>query len=345
MTGPAGNREGGADALSQKDIDQLLKNASSTAGATQRRGLAADVVPYNFLRPPRISKDRRVQLEAIGSRFALAMQGMMSSRLRMPTDVNCMVEQVTLSEYVLSIANPCAAYIFNLGGRAGGQGALDISTELGFFIIDRVFGGPGESTSLDRGLTPLERSVVRGVAEKTLVLFREAWQDHIPFTPELVGFESTPDMLQFASREDNVLVMNVEVRTAAFGSLVTICLPLLALESFLGEKTTGRVPAAQRQPAVRQHVELAVRHAVVDIAVRFPPVRLSARDVAGLRVGQIIQTTHATDGPIELHINGSPRFVGVLGQYRRMLGVRIAHAVTPIANGAVGRPTRGRISE
>jgi flagellar motor switch protein FliM len=190
--------------------------------------------------------------------------------------------------------------------------------------------------------------VVRGFTDKILGLFREAWQDHIAFEPEVVGFESTPDMLQFASREDNVLVANLEVRANEFASMVTICLPLIALESFLGEKSGARtpvVPGRSATPAIRQSVELAVRGAVVDIAVRFPPVRLTAREVAGLRTGQIIQTTHATDDPIELHVNGSPRFLGALGQYRRMLGVRITQPVVAKAAGSVGRSSRGRISE
>ena len=198
MTGPsAGRGELGGDPLTQKDIDQLLKSAAGGGGSARGRKLTADVVPYNFLRPPRISKDRRVQLEAIGARFALSLQSMFSSRLRTPTDVTCMVEQVTLSEFVLSIANPCAVFVFNLGGSAGGQAAIDLSTDLGFFIVDRVFGGPGESTRLDRALTPLEQTVVRGFAEKILALFRESWHDHVPFQPQIVGFEATPDMLQF----------------------------------------------------------------------------------------------------------------------------------------------------
>ena len=44
-----------ADALTQKDIDSLLQ--SSAAGAGVQRRPAVEVLPYNFLRPPRISKD------------------------------------------------------------------------------------------------------------------------------------------------------------------------------------------------------------------------------------------------------------------------------------------------
>lgn len=341
MTGPTfgGGRE--ADALTQKDIDQLLQGAGS--GGARGRKAAVEVIPYNFLRPPRISKDRRIQLESIFARFALSMQSMLSSRLRTPMDVSCTVEQATFSEYVLSIANPCAAFVFNLGTQEGGQGVIDLSTDLAFFMLDRSFGGPGESTSVQRGLTPLERTVARGFTEKLLSLFQEAWQDHIAFRPEIAGFESTPDMLQIASHEDNVLVVNLEVKTGQFTSLVALCLPLLALEAFLGEKLMARGQSRQvATPAQKTMVETAVREAQVDLVVRFPLIRLAARDVAGLKIGQIIQTTQPIDGPIELHINGARRFVGQLGQYRRTLGLRITEPA-PAMIVPTARATRGRI--
>lgn len=345
MTGPGfpgGRNE--VDALTQKDIDQLLQGGGGAAAQAGRgRKPNAEVIPYNFLRPPRISKDRRVQLESIFSRFALAMQSMLSSRLRQPMDVSYSVEQATFSEYVLSIANPCAAFVFNLGGTEGGQGAVDLSTDLAFYIVDRVFGGPGEGTRMERGLTPLERTVTRGIVDKMLYALREAWQDHVAFNPEITGFESTPDMLQISSHEDNVLVANLEVRAGSFSSLVAMCIPLLALEGFLGEKTTGRTPTKQQlSPAQRLSVESSVRGANVNLVARFPTIRLSAREVAQLKVGQVIQTTQPIDGPIELHVNGARRFFGQLGQYRRQLGLKVTDAV-PGDTTTAPRGSRGRI--
>ncbi len=344
MTGPdiPGGRTD-ADALTQKDIDQLLQAGGGSAATARARMPTAEVRPYNFLRPPRISKDRRLQLDAIFSRVALATQSMLSSRLRQPMDVSYTIEQATFSEYVLALGNPCAAFVFDLGGTEGGQGTVDLSTDLAFYIVDRVFGGPGEGTRMERGLTPLERTVTRGVVDKMLNAFREAWQDHVVFHPEVTGFESTPDMLQISSHEDNVLVANLEVRAGAFSSLVAICIPLLALETFLGEKSGGRAPTRQQlSPMQKVAVESSVRGSQVDLIARFPTIRLSAREVAQLRVGQVIQTTQPIDAPVELHVNGSRRFFGQLGQYRRQLGLKVTDAAVGDSTNAL-RGSRGRI--
>ncbi len=333
-----------ADALTQKDIDSLLLGASPV---TPRKP-QAEVIPYNFLRPPRISKERRVSLEAIYSRFTLSLQSLFSSRLRMPTDLACNVEQATFAEFTLSIANPCAAFVFDVGGSSGVKGVIDFSTEVAFFMVDRLFGGPGESTSLQRPLTMLERTVMRGIADRTLALLREAWQDHLPLEASVVGFESTPDMLQIANHEDNVLVANIEVRAGPFNGLMTVCLPLLALDAFLGDKTAaaGRLASKQLTPSetTRNIVEQTIRGAQVDVIARFPIFRLAAHEVAAMSVGQIIRTAQLVEGPVEVHVNGRCRFEGVLGQLRRNIGVRITQPVAAAVATGTTRTARGRIS-
>src|SRR5690349_24043167 len=165
-----------SEPLDQKNVDQLMRRAASGGRAssislTQREidaillrttpmPLASmsqeDVQSYNFSRPPRVSRDRRGTLESIYARFALSVQALLSSLLRTPMDVVFNgVEQAMFSEYVLSLGTPCASFTFEVGPRVGGEGALDLSTEFAFHLVDRLFGGTGDTPSLARPLTPL----------------------------------------------------------------------------------------------------------------------------------------------------------------------------------------------
>src|SRR5437870_10928736 len=97
-----------AETLTQKDIDALL---SGGAPASPDSAPEREVLPYSFARPPRVSKDRRATLDAIHARFALALQALLSSRLRTPIDVVVeSVEQVTFAELVAALSSPCAAF-------------------------------------------------------------------------------------------------------------------------------------------------------------------------------------------------------------------------------------------
>jgi len=334
-----------ADLFSQKDVDSLLKGAAPVAAPEA----VVEVIPYNFLRPPRIAKDRQALLNGIYQRIAVSLQSLFSSRLRTSVDVILSsVEQATFAEFIFSLATPCAAYVYTLGDKVGGQGVIDLGTDFSYPLIDRLFGGMGEVTDLKRPLTLLERTVLRGVADKIWGMVQESWADHLGFVPQYSGFESSPDALQIANREDNVLVSNIEVRSGSFSGLITMCVPLLSLESFLQEKPTRHFHSVKTTPGEREQARRTIEHALrgsqLELRARFPLFQLKARDVARLEVGQVIHTGHPYDVPVELYVRGQRRFTGTLGQSRRYVGLRITQQI-PHTQRADGTPrsSRGRL--
>jgi flagellar motor switch protein FliM len=333
-----------ADTFSQKDIDSLLKGATPAVAPEH----AVEVIPYNFLRPPRIAKDRQALLNGIYQRLAVSLQALFSSRLRSSVDVVLSsVEQATFAEFIFSLASPCAAYVHDLGDKVGGQGVIDMGSDLSYYLIDRLFGGPGEAHDLKRPLTQLERTVVRGVADKVWSLAAEAWADHLVFAPSYVGFESSPDALQIANREDNVLVANIEVKSGGFAGLITMCVPLLSLETFLQEKPTRHFHNVKSSPAEREQtrrmIEGLLRVSQLELKARFPLFQLKARDVGKLEVGQVIHTGHPYDVPVELYVRGQRRFLGTLGQSRKYVGLRISQQLHSQRPEGTPRSSRGRL--
>ncbi len=331
-------------ALSQKDIDSLLTGAAPAKPAAR----SPDIIPYNFLRPPRISKDRRATLEAIHARFGLGIQSLLSSRLRTPVDVVVTsVEQATFAEFLLSLMTPCTAYVFNLGDRTSSQGVMDVGTQLAFQMLDRMFGGSGEASMAERPLTELEQAVIGGMVERILGVYRDAWGELLAMDPSLDSFESVPETLQIVSREDNVVVGNLEVRIGPMTGFLTLCLPLSALENFLQEKGRPVLPARSHsadREAERGQIEESLLAAQMPVSVRFPPLRLRGRDAARLAVGQILHTGRSLDTPVHVHLNGLPRFLGQLGRSAGLISVAVTRHLPPGNDSAARAPT-GRIVE
>jgi flagellar motor switch protein FliM len=329
-----------ADSLTQREIDAILQKTTPVPLAPVA---AEDVTTYNFSRPPRVSKDRRASLESLYTRFALSLQALLASMLRTPLDVVvASVEQAMFSEYILSLGTPCATYVFDLGDRMGTQGAIDLSTDFAFHLVDRLFGGPGDPQTLQRPLTLLEQAVVRNVAERALGLLRDAWQDHLAMAPKVASFESNPEMLQITSREDNVLVTNLEVRSLAFNGFIALCMPMAALETFLQEKGAAR--PNQRQigadtAAERSLMQGNLKHAHLELVARFPTLWLTGRQLGELAPGRVLHTGVASDESVEIHVNERLRFQGALGQVRRQLGLRVTQQVT---RPAAERPVQSR---
>lgn len=333
-----------ADSLTQREIDAILQKTSPIPLAPVT---SDEIVSYNFSRPPRVSKDRRAILDSIYTRYSLSVQALLSSMLRMPVDVVVgSVEQAMFSEFILSLGTPCASFVFAIGDRMGGEGAIDLSTDFAFHLVDRLFGGPGDPQVLARPLTSLEQTVVRNVADRALGLLRETWQEHLTINPQIVGFESNPEMLQITSREDNVLVTNLEIRSTLFNGFMTLCLPMSSIESFLQEKGSGRSPVRHTDAeamSIRQNIQGTLKHAHLNVTSRFPMLWLSARQIADLVPGKVLHTGQGSDQAVELLVNDRLRFMGSLGQSNGHLGIRITEPVNkPIAVRAV-QSKQGRV--
>jgi flagellar motor switch protein FliM len=329
--------------LTQKDVDSLLTGAAPASRA--KAPAAVEIIPYNFLRPPRVSRDRQTLLDGIYAHFANSLQGLFMSRLRSSVDVAVAgVEQATFGEYLLSLGTPCAAFVFELGDVTASQGVLDCGSEMSFLLVDRMFGGPGEPGSMHRPMTPLERLAVKSVADRALGLFADAWGDHLSIKPNQVGFESTPESLQIVAREDNVLVANLDVKQGSFAGLITVCLPLASLEKLLQEKPArlGRSRGAMPDKKTQQQIEAGLRGVRLPLAVRFPAFTLSTGTLARLATGQIIHTGHMADVAFDVCVGGQSRFSGALGTVRNHVGVRIERAFGGVADG-IGVAPKGAI--
>jgi flagellar motor switch protein FliM len=319
--------------LNQKEIDALL------AGETQQ--VTQDVILWDFARVPRVPRDRQAVLEAVFAHHAQLLESLLSSSLRTPVAVSLTsVEQVEAREFQLSLASPCAAALFEAGTRESGAfGVLDFGTGLAFRFLDRLFGGSGQEPAPRRALTAIEQTVLRSLAERSLLLLREAWQGKLMLSNRISSFESDPGMIQFPGREDGVIAATLEVHFGNFVSALVLGLPLSALESGMQDPLRE-----QRGPKPdRPRVESVLRSAHVMVTARLPVLQLSMRDMTSLAPGQVIHTGLAADTAVELFVNGEPRFIGSLGQVQKHVGLSIIQRTTAPAVARPVCPKKGRV--
>ncbi|MBX3174814.1 MAG: FliM/FliN family flagellar motor switch protein [Gemmatimonadaceae bacterium] len=326
-----------SDALSQNEIDALLnagKSASRASVATRQ----PDHVVYDFRRPHRISKDRLRTIEAMYERLAKSLEAWLMSRLRRQIELRLQsVEQYSFGEFTLSLSTPCAAFGFDIKNFEGQKGVIDIGHELAFLTVDRFFGGTAPSVSMNRALTPIERLTVRTLIERTLGLLKEVWQDHAPLDLEMTTFESFPEMVQGGSREDPVLVANIEIAADNLRSLLIICLPLGVLEKFFAEGDGRRVKpmvgSASERAETRRIAELSLRGVSVDVAARLPVFDITMRELLRVGEGGILPTGLPTDTPLEFFVGGRARFNASPGRIGQRVAVQLGDQIEP------GRPT------
>ncbi len=311
------------DGLTQQDVDSLLKGGAKAE-------VESEVVPYNFRRPPRISRERQTVLDAMHEQLAVGVQGLLSTRLRRNMDVGVVsVVQATFGEFLLALGTPCASFVIDLGDERSSQAVLDFDPELAAYLVDRLFGGTGEAPGPRRALTTLEQGVLGDLVDRILGQLKAAYSDVVPVVPERADFESVAEALQIGGRGDNVLIVILEIKGGPSTGYLTLCVLLTAFERFLHEKTGPQLATPRGRPEdiaqARLYIDGHVRAAGIPVAVRLPEFRISALDVALLREGTLLETGHSATSEVELHVNGRPLAVGHLGRQQGYVGLRVTN--------------------
>lgn len=301
--------------------------------------------PYDFVRPVQISDEHQISLKIVSDRLAKSIEKQLSSLLRMPVDVNVdRAEHMSFAAFTELLETPCAAFIFRENG-AGVEGAIDLGTDCAFYLIDRLFGGSGESVQQGRPLSELEQSILREVVERMLGALKTAWSEHVELNPEITAYASIPENLRTRDRGE-VFLTRLAVNMGAQAGIFTFALPHAAIESFVqgvNSRKMARGGGRSEQGGYRSAVESVVRHARLSFAVRLAPHSVSARSLVNLAVGQVIQTNQHAELPIDVSINGRKCFLGTLGQVRQHLAVQITEAPTKATVEKSTPTTSGRV--
>jgi len=314
--------------------DDLLFDASASGSdPSSADGASAGIQAYDFRRPARISKDRNRSLEAMYGLLVKAIASWVTGRVREQLDVQLQsVEQLTFGEFVLALPSPCASYVVDVPGT-GRQGVIDFGHEFAYFLIDRLMGGVGAPDVPERSLTAIERQVVRIAAEKTASLLSDVWNDYVPLDLEVTGFESIPEMLRVANREDPVLVATLQLSTGDMTSMLALCLPFTTVEKFFTGTSSRRPEEPQGTPEERildrNTIEGTLRDSRLLVAARLPEFRVPMGSLADLKPGQVLNTGLTVDAELDLFVAGQRRFVGAPGRVGQSLGVRVLDRVRP----------------
>ena len=121
------------------------------------------------------------------------------------------VEQLTYEEFIRSIPAPTTLALINMDPLPG-SAVLEIDPSITFSIIDRLFGGKGQSKKIQRELTDIEGSVMEGIIVKILANMREAWNTVIDLRPRLGTIETTPQFAQIVPPNDIVILVTLVVK-------------------------------------------------------------------------------------------------------------------------------------
>lgn len=321
------------EVLSQNEIDQLL-NALNTGELDvedyKSSAKEKQIKEYNFKRPVKFSKEHLRTLEIIFEHYARLVSTTLPAYMRSSCQVDVInSEAVAYSEFANALSNPILLGIVDFYPLKGNI-VIDMSTNIGFAIVDRLLGGKGETLEKERDFSEIELTIIEKLMNIFVEQMIEPWKNVIEIDPRLEQIETNSQFAQIISPNEIIALITLNIRLGKVEGLINICIPFLSVESII-DKLNTKYWYSSMQEADREtyadFIESQIAHTKIPISAILGRSKISVSDFINLQVGDIIPLDTKIDDEIDVLVGNIRKFRAKAGLMDQKNAVKILEII------------------
>ena len=320
------------DVLSQNEIDSLLAALSSGELDVDeiKDTKEKHVKDYDFARPSKFSKEHLRTLEIVFEHYGRLLSTNFPVYLRKSVQVEVMnSEAVTYSEFSNALSNPVLLGIVNFAPLQGNI-IIEMASNLGYAIVDRMLGGQGETLDKVRDFSESELLIIDRIFVVCVNLLHEPWANVVDIHPHLERIETNSQYAQIISPSEMIAIVTMNIRIGNVEGLMNICLPYITLEDVIDKLNTKYWYSNmqnQDETNYSEAIEALIQRAQIPIKAVLGNSTISVSDFAGLQTGDIIKLDRRVDEELDVYVGNIRKFTALPGAAGDDYAVRITSVI------------------
>ena len=320
------------DVLSQNEIDALLNALSSGELDVDeiKDSSEKQVKEYDFARPSKFSKEHLRTLEIIFEHYGRLLSTNLPVYLRKNVQIEVMnSEAVTYQEFSNALSNPVLLGIVNFAPLQGSI-IMEMATNLGYAMVDRMLGGKGESLDKMREFSEIELLIIERIFVVCVNLLQEPWQNVLEIQPRLERIETNSQYAQIISPSEMIAIITISVKIGDVEGLMNICLPYITLEDVIDKLNTKYWYANMQQydeTDYAEAIEVLIRKAQIPVKAILGRSTISVSDFSMLQVGDIIRLDRKAEEELDVYVGNIKKFAALPGASGDNYAVRVTNVI------------------
>ena len=320
------------DVLSQSEIDSLLAALSSGEldADNIQDGSEKQVKNYDFNRPAKFSKEHLRTLEIIFEHYGRLISTNLPVYLRKNIQVSvASSETVAFSEFSNALSNPVILGLANFS-PLNGNILIELSTNLGYAMIDRMLGGSGTPLEKNREFSQIELTIIEKIMALFTQLMREPWKNVIEISPVLNRLETNVQFTQVVPPTDMVAIVTLNMRIGEVEGYINICLPFATLEDVMDKLNTKywySTMQEHRDENYEAYIESMLRKVDIPVKAILGRSTISVSDFMGLQVGDCIRLNTRIDSDMDIYVGNIKKFTALPGANDEAYAVRVTSVI------------------
>lgn len=316
------------EVLSQDEIDNLLKALSTgELDADEMKNTdERQVKDYDFARPAKFSKEHLRTLEIIFEHFGRLLATNLPAYLRKSVSVDVVNSEVVIySEFSNALSNPVLLGVVGMDPLMGNV-IMEMASNLGFAIVDRLLGGVGNSLEKERDFSEIELSILERVFTICVNLLHEPWENVVEITPRLNRIETNSQFAQIISPSETIAIVTINLKIGDVEGLMNICLPYTTLEPVMDELNTKYWFSTMKEKDSNSYeaaIENIIDNALIPMKAVLGTSKINVQDFVNLQLGDIIRLDRKVDDELEVYVGNIKKFKALPGYSDNKYAVRV----------------------
>jgi flagellar motor switch protein FliM len=315
---------GDSEILSQSDVEKLLAQvadqeawAAQSKAPVEKERKQGVVQPYDFRMPVFLSAVELRKLRVEHDEFVLALGARLSNYLRLEVGLQLSkINTVTFQEFADTLSNPTHVTLFKVEPLSG-VCVLEVNPRLGLTIVDRLMGGAGHSSDVDRDLSEIEVALLDQATQIIIGEWCNHWTSSEELRPVILGHENNGRFVQTSSPATITLSISLEAKIGDCQEKMQIGFPCMTLEPLirrLSMKVDSVAKEAEAAPMGPPRWRSQFDSVNVPVKAYFPDMKIPAGDLAKMKVGDVLTWDPDVVNQIKLNVASLPKFSGRLGR-------------------------------
>ena len=320
------------DVLSQSEIDNLLNALSSGELDVEeiKENNEKQVKDYDFARPSKFSKEHLRTLEIIFEHYGRLISTNLPVYLRKSVQVEVMnSEAVTYQDFSNALSNPVLLGIINFAPLQGNI-IIEMATNLGYAIVDRMLGGRGDALEKVREFSEIELLIIEKILVICVNLLKEPWENVVDIYPHLERIETNSQYAQIISPSEMIAIVTMNVKIGDVEGLMNICLPYITVEDVIDKLNTRYWYAniqSHDSTDYTETIESLIKRANVPVKAILGKSVISVNAFASLQPGDRIRLDREVEDELDNYVGNIRKFTALPGSSDDKYAVRITSVI------------------
>lgn len=287
---------------------------------------------YDFKTANKFTKEQIRTLNIVFRNFGQLLSNYLTGVLRTPCDVETLsLEEITFNEFNNSLPSPLIIAIVEMSPLSGSV-ILQLTKEVSYSIISRIFGGSSTASVTSKQFTEIELAIMERMIKQILRYLDQAWTKVFAVRSRLDRIETSIQFAQIVELNEPVAVITFKVSIGSENGIISMCLPYQGLEP-VAKQLNARLlyTGAQTKKITTQPENIIgkIKNTDINITAVFHETHATVADITNLRIGDVIQLDHKVGQPIIIKLQNIPKFHGIIGSQ----GLKSAAKIVDIIKG------------